>query len=115
MTSPKKPEWLEISESDERSAVKRASKRLRILTLSASLLVIGVGAVTAQASNPSSPDDGIINVALASPLSTDSDSTDSDSTDSDSDHDSDSTDSDSTDSDSDHDSDSDEDSDEDDE
>ena len=90
MTSPKKPEWLEISESDERSAVKRASKRLRILTLTASLLVIGVGAVTAQASNPSSADDGIINVAPASPLSTDSDSTDSDSTDSDHDSDSDS-------------------------
>ena len=48
MTSNQKPEWFEISDNDKSSNVRPITKRLPILALIASALILGVGAVVAQ-------------------------------------------------------------------
>ena len=48
MTSNQKPEWFEISDNDKSSNVRPITKRLPILALIATALILGVGAVVAQ-------------------------------------------------------------------
>ena len=48
MTSNEKPEWFEISENDKSSSARPISKRIPILALAATALILGVGAVVAQ-------------------------------------------------------------------
>lgn len=48
MTPKEKPEWFEISENDKSSNVRPISKRIPILALVATALILGVGAVIAQ-------------------------------------------------------------------
>jgi len=48
MTSNQKPEWFEISDNDKSSNVRPITKRLPILALIATALILGVGAVIAQ-------------------------------------------------------------------
>lgn len=48
MTPQEKPEWFEISENDSSSNVRPISKRIPVLALVATALILGVGAVVAQ-------------------------------------------------------------------
>jgi hypothetical protein len=48
MTPKNKPEWFEISENDNSANVRPISKRLPIVALVASALILGIGAVVAQ-------------------------------------------------------------------
>jgi len=48
MTENNKPEWFEMTETDEQVAVRKVSKSLPIAAFVAAALIIGVGAVVAQ-------------------------------------------------------------------
>ena len=48
MTPPKKPEWIEMAESDNAGAIRKTSKGLPAIALMAFAAIIGIGAVVAQ-------------------------------------------------------------------
>jgi len=51
MTENNKPEWFEITDADEKPALRKASKTLPISAVLVTALVLGVGAVVAQTQN----------------------------------------------------------------
>ena len=51
MTENNKPEWFEITDADEKPALRKASKTLPISAVLVTALVFGVGAVVAQTQN----------------------------------------------------------------
>ena len=51
MTENNKPKWFEITDADEKPALRKASKTLPISAVLVTALVLGVGAVVAQTQN----------------------------------------------------------------
>jgi Na+/proline symporter len=51
MTENNKPEWFEITDADEKPALRKASKTLPISAMIVTALVLGIGAVVAQTQN----------------------------------------------------------------
>ena len=56
MTENNKPEWFEIAENDGPAALPKSSKALPMLAVFGAALIIGVGAVVAQAQEKSPVD-----------------------------------------------------------
>jgi hypothetical protein len=48
MTTPKKPEWIHIADTDNSSSVRKVSKTLPAIALGSALMIIGAGVVFAQ-------------------------------------------------------------------
>ena len=48
MTENNKPEWFEITDADEKPALRKVSKTLPVSTVLVTALILGVGAVVAQ-------------------------------------------------------------------
>jgi hypothetical protein len=48
MTQNNKPEWFEITDADEKPALRKVSKSLPVSAVLVAALILGVGAVTAQ-------------------------------------------------------------------
>jgi len=48
MTENNKPEWFEITDADEKPALRKASKTLPVSAVLVTALILGVGAVVAQ-------------------------------------------------------------------
>ena len=48
MTENNKPEWFEITEADEKPALRKVSKTLPVSAVLVTALILGVGAVVAQ-------------------------------------------------------------------
>jgi hypothetical protein len=51
MTENNKPEWFEITDADEKPALRKVSKTLPVSAVLVTALVLGVGAVVAQTQN----------------------------------------------------------------
>lgn len=51
MTENNKPEWFEITDADEKPALRKVSKSLPVSAVLVTALVLGVGAVVAQTQN----------------------------------------------------------------
>ena len=51
MTPPKKPEWIQIADTDNAASVRKVSKALPAIALGSALMIIGAGVVFAQSSN----------------------------------------------------------------
>ena len=48
MTPPKKPEWLQIADTDNTASIRKVSKTLPAIALGSALMIIGAGVVFAQ-------------------------------------------------------------------
>jgi hypothetical protein len=48
MTPPKKPEWIQIADTDNAASVSKVSKALPAIALGSALMIIGAGVVFAQ-------------------------------------------------------------------
>jgi hypothetical protein len=53
MTQNNKPEWFEITDADEKPALRKVSKSLPVSAVLVAALILGVGAVVAQTQNES--------------------------------------------------------------
>ena len=51
MTPPKKPEWIQIADTDNAASVRKVSKALPVIALGSALMIIGAGVVFAQSNN----------------------------------------------------------------
>ena len=51
MTENNKPEWFEITDADEKPALRKVSKTLPVSAVLVTALILGVGAVVAQTQN----------------------------------------------------------------
>lgn len=51
MTPPKKPEWIQIVDTDNATSVRKVSKALPVIALGSALMIIGAGVVFAKSSN----------------------------------------------------------------
>jgi hypothetical protein len=51
MTQNNKPEWFEITDADEKPALRKVSKSLPVSAVLVAALILGVGAVVAQTQN----------------------------------------------------------------
>jgi hypothetical protein len=51
MTQNSKPEWFEITDADEKPALRKVSKSLPVSAVLVAALILGVGAVVAQTQN----------------------------------------------------------------
>jgi len=51
MTQNSKPEWCEITDADEKPALRKVSKSLPVSAVLVAALILGVGAVVAQTQN----------------------------------------------------------------
>ena len=51
MTENNKPEWFEITDADEKPALRKVSKSLPVSAVLVAALILGVGAVVAQTQN----------------------------------------------------------------
>ncbi len=51
MTPPKKPEWIQIADTDNAASVSKVSKALPAIALGSALMIIGAGVVFAQSNN----------------------------------------------------------------
>lgn len=58
MVPPKKPEWFEMTEGEKRPAPARAKKVIKVVALTAPLLIVAAGVVIAQ-SGESGPADAV--------------------------------------------------------
>jgi hypothetical protein len=69
MTPPKKPEWLQIADTDNASSIRKVSKTLPAIALGSALMIIGAGVVFAQSNNepPAAAVESV--VASAQPIS----------------------------------------------
>lgn len=51
MTPLKKPEWIQIADTDNAASVRKVSKALPVIALGSALMIIGAGVVFAQSNN----------------------------------------------------------------